>query len=368
MVHAVCRLSLRDRMDAEDAAQQTFLSAYRSLLGGREPKDPPAWLATIARNECSRVRKQHRATVPIDDTEAVSATDVATTIEQREEIEALATALSELAPSQRDAVVLREFYGLSYAEVAAVLGVSGPAVESLLFKGRKRLQEKLGSLRVASAVMLPDTIRDTLAEMLPGFGSGSAAAGTKLIAFPAAAKIAALAVVVTGSGVTVADTVHRDAPRPTVSRVSPSWGHSGPERVTSVAESRPEAAASTPKGTVSSAQRRNAVRRLSSRAVVRENGRDDPASGSMSEEEHETAERTEPEDKVPGRADGRGHEDEAAVREREEGAEAPEDDDEGKARDDEADGKSEGDKDTGEPTEPENDDTADSDADDTLED
>jgi DNA-directed RNA polymerase specialized sigma24 family protein len=62
MVYAVCRLNLRDRHDAEDATQQTFLSAYRSLLGGREPNDPPAWLATIARNECSRLRRQRFTT------------------------------------------------------------------------------------------------------------------------------------------------------------------------------------------------------------------------------------------------------------------------------------------------------------------
>ena len=219
MVHAICRRNLRDRLDAEDATQQTFLSAYRSLLGGGEPTDPPAWLATIARNECSRVRKLRIVTVPIDDSPATEAVDVPSEVEQREEIEALAAALSELTPSQRDAVVLREFYGLSYAEVAAVLGVSGPAVESLLFKGRRQLQEKLGSLRVAGALVLPDSLRDALAQALPGFGGGAAAASAKVVAFPAATKVAVLVVAVAGGGVAVTEQAHREAPRPATSAV-----------------------------------------------------------------------------------------------------------------------------------------------------
>lgn len=213
MVYAVCRLNLRDRLDAEDATQQTFLAAYRSLLGGGEPDDPPAWLAVIARNECSRLRKKRPATVPIDDSEGASR-DLASVVGQREEIELLATALSDLPPAQRNAVVLREFYGLSYAEVSSVLGVSGPAVESLLFKGRRHLQEKLGSLRAASAIMLPDTVRDALVHVLPRFGGGAAAGASGIAALPAATKIAAVAAIVAGGGVTVTDTVYRDPSRP----------------------------------------------------------------------------------------------------------------------------------------------------------
>ncbi len=40
MVYALCRMILRDSVDAEDAAQATFLSAYRSLLGGGGPTSP----------------------------------------------------------------------------------------------------------------------------------------------------------------------------------------------------------------------------------------------------------------------------------------------------------------------------------------
>src|SRR6188472_2326793 len=51
-VRGLCRALLRDADEAEDAAQQVFLSALRSLHRGSVPRDPGAWLATIARHEC----------------------------------------------------------------------------------------------------------------------------------------------------------------------------------------------------------------------------------------------------------------------------------------------------------------------------
>src|SRR5262245_20194720 len=49
MVVGLCRFLLRDPVEAEDAAQQSFVAAHRSLLRGSIPRDAPAWLATIAR-------------------------------------------------------------------------------------------------------------------------------------------------------------------------------------------------------------------------------------------------------------------------------------------------------------------------------
>src|SRR5205823_6250648 len=66
MVSALCRLLLREQTEAEDAAQQTFLSAYRALLRGVEPREPAAWLATIARNECrARIRGRMRSPLTV---------------------------------------------------------------------------------------------------------------------------------------------------------------------------------------------------------------------------------------------------------------------------------------------------------------
>lgn len=204
MVYGVCRLILRDATEAEDAAQQTFLSAYRALLAGQEPRDPPAWLGTIARNEC-RGRLRSRKAEPLALVSAATADETQREVARHEEIEALSAALAELPQQQRDAIVLREFYGLSYAEVAAALGVSGAAVESLLFRSRRRLQEHLRPLRAAlGALVLPPTLSESLAQALPGFGGGGAGAGAVVLAkvggAPLAAKLAALTLTVGAVG------------------------------------------------------------------------------------------------------------------------------------------------------------------------
>lgn len=227
MVLALCRMLLRSREEAEDAAQQTFLLAHRSLLDGFVPERPEGWLATIARHECyRRLGRRPPAAVPLQDADGGGGDDPSGVVDLREEIEVLCGAVADLPAGQRQAVVLREFYGLSYREVAAVLGVSGAAVESLLFKGRRRLQDRLRPVRAASgALVLPAALRDALAEAIPGFaggGAGAAAAGgvlVKLGSVPLAAKVAAVVVAGTGTTVTVAEVREsRVAPRAAVER------------------------------------------------------------------------------------------------------------------------------------------------------
>src|SRR5205807_1290904 len=80
---------------------------------------------------------------------------------------------------QRDALLLREFGGLSYEELATALAVSGSAVESLLFRARTRLR---GQMKAAYAAVTGASWIEALARLLAG---GSA---------PAAAKVAVLGV------------------------------------------------------------------------------------------------------------------------------------------------------------------------------
>jgi RNA polymerase sigma factor (sigma-70 family) len=180
MVLAVCRTHLRNPQDAEDAAQQTFLSAYRALLGGTTPLDAPAWLATIARNEC-RQRIARRLSTPAiaplgdDALDVPASADTVAEASSRVEIELLTTALAELPERQREAVLLRDVYGLSYDEVSAALSVSTPAVESLLSRGRRRLGERVRPI----PLVVPAYLQDQLARLIPDFGAagGTVAAG-----------------------------------------------------------------------------------------------------------------------------------------------------------------------------------------------
>jgi RNA polymerase sigma-70 factor (ECF subfamily) len=203
MVYGVCRLLLRDAYEAEDAAQQVFLSAHRSVLGGTEPREPAAWLGAIARNECrARIRARMSTPLALVDERAAVGADVEHVAGQRAEIEALCAALAELPTQQREAIVLREFYGLSYEEVRAALGVTDAAVESLLFRARKRVQVELRPARIASgALALPVALRDSLAGAVPGFASASSGGLlAKLASLPLAAKLAATAAALTAAG------------------------------------------------------------------------------------------------------------------------------------------------------------------------
>lgn len=239
MVVAVCRMHLRDPHDAEDAAQQTFLSAYRSLLGGARPQNAAAWLATIARNEC-RTRISRRlsgpVSVPLGEAGDEEAADVYAHAARRLEVDALRRALGDLPERQREAIVLRDFHGLSYDEVAAVMSVSAPAVESLLSRGRRALAERVAPLRtVPTAIAVPGSLRDELARLIPGFADSEAAAAAgvgaagvlaKLATAPLAGKAVTTAAVATLAlgGANVASDLRREverAARPEASRAGP---------------------------------------------------------------------------------------------------------------------------------------------------
>jgi hypothetical protein len=95
------------------------------MLAGTAPHDPPAWLAAIARNECLsrlRLRRRRPDTVELRDDDQPAASDVAELVDRRAEITALSEAIAGLPPAQRQAVILRDFYGLSYREVSLALG------------------------------------------------------------------------------------------------------------------------------------------------------------------------------------------------------------------------------------------------------
>ena len=189
MVEGLCRGLLRNAAEAEDAAQQTFLSAYRALVGGTEPREPAAWLAAIARNEClARIRSRMREPLPVDGLEGEEARDdpVAEAL-CRADLDALWAAIGELPQQQREALLLREFGGLSYRELAFALGVSRPAVESLLFRARTRVRA-----HVKEAFASFGWLSDALARLV------SAGGGAKIGSVPVVAKV-----VTAGVGVAV---------------------------------------------------------------------------------------------------------------------------------------------------------------------
>ena len=218
MVYGVCRMLLRDPNEAEDATQQVFLSAYRGLLTGTEVRDPAAWLGTIARNACRRravARLREPLAVDDDDLTLVSP-GVEETAIGREEAAALYAEVGQLPGNQREAVVLRDLYGLRYDEVAKALGTSRPAVEALLFRGRRRLQRRLSPGFAAGVLVVPLAVQESIAYAVPGFASAAAPAGALATAagVPLLAKLAAggVAISLAGSAGVVAERGLHDPP------------------------------------------------------------------------------------------------------------------------------------------------------------
>jgi RNA polymerase sigma-70 factor (ECF subfamily) len=142
---------LRNRADAEDVTQTTFMNAFRALERGEDPRSPLNWLISIAHNVClQRFRTSSRRPQEVE-----LDYDVADGLVDEDDgpgAEDIRRALGHLAFNQRAAIVLREIEGRSYAEIAEVLGVSMSAVETLIFRARRALREQLeGALTCADA-------------------------------------------------------------------------------------------------------------------------------------------------------------------------------------------------------------------------
>ncbi|MCB9663485.1 MAG: sigma-70 family RNA polymerase sigma factor [Alphaproteobacteria bacterium] len=151
---------VRNREDALDLSQETFVKAYRNLHGFRADSRFYTWLYRIAMNVAiDFTRRRARAPVSGLD-EAVAARDADGTIaavhhegsprkalERKELHGAILDAVEALPEQQRQIILLREVEGLSYKEIAEVLDVPEGTVMSRLYYARKKLQAELAHLR-----------------------------------------------------------------------------------------------------------------------------------------------------------------------------------------------------------------------------
>ncbi|HET8527738.1 MAG TPA: sigma-70 family RNA polymerase sigma factor [Gaiellaceae bacterium] len=137
---------VRNPAEAEDVTQTAFLNAFRAYRRGERPERPHSWLIAIAHNAIrSRARWTQRRPreVALEAAAAVPAAGPADQAEARQVLHAL----GELPANQRDALALRELEGRTYPEIAATLGVSVTAVESLIARARRSLRRQRELLR-----------------------------------------------------------------------------------------------------------------------------------------------------------------------------------------------------------------------------
>ena len=189
-LYRFCLGRLRSREEAEDAVQSTFLRVYRSLDKGTAPEYEAAWLYKIAHNVClSRrevVGRRSEFETPRDLDEIEYA--IAAPETHHEELAGLSDALADMPLNLRQAILLREWQGLSYAEIADAMGTTVSAVETLIFRARKHLAAALEPER-----RKPQTLAGLVAGLLGRFrdllsvaGTAKVAAGAALLAVGAA--------------------------------------------------------------------------------------------------------------------------------------------------------------------------------------
>ncbi len=135
---------LGNHADAEDVTQTTFVNALRALERGETPREPSHWLLAIAHN-LVRQRWRQAANRPTM-VELVHDVPDEGPGEEDVQLDELVRALQRIPPSQREALVMRELEGRSYAEIAELLGLTTGALETLLFRARRSLAEEIENL------------------------------------------------------------------------------------------------------------------------------------------------------------------------------------------------------------------------------
>ncbi|HEX6513275.1 MAG TPA: RNA polymerase sigma factor [Chloroflexota bacterium] len=147
VVYNLCLRMLGDPSSAEDAAQEAFFAAYRSIKSYRGGAFR-GWLLRIAANQCYdalRHRQRHHTQILSDEPLVPDPSPLPDDLAlSREAISTLERAIAHLAPEQRLCVLLIDVQGLDYEEAAQAIGANLGTVKSRLSRARAHLRELLG--------------------------------------------------------------------------------------------------------------------------------------------------------------------------------------------------------------------------------
>lgn len=213
---AYCKRRLRTPEDAEDAAHEALMRAYRAMPSFDHSTDAWPWLRTIAARVCTDMqRRAARAAAP-GLVEVQGPEDVHEQVVGRLRADILEDALGRLSPRYRSALLLREYGGWSYEEIAKAQGRSLPSVRSILTRGRRRLGTHVESVaRSRGQWPLPGAVpplrrlrehvrswRDAVGRSTHVVGAAfelTSVAGRMLVAAPAVASMLSLSPVNTAT-------------------------------------------------------------------------------------------------------------------------------------------------------------------------
>ena len=148
-----------DHATAEDLAQEVFLRVYRSRAGYKPTAKFTTWVHTIANNVASDLRQRayrrlergvpattsaSSSAIGLDQLAVAASSFLPARLADRTELQAVVRdAIAGLNERQRMAVLLAKFEQCSYEEIAAAMGLTVPAVKSLLFRARDQLRDAI---------------------------------------------------------------------------------------------------------------------------------------------------------------------------------------------------------------------------------
>jgi RNA polymerase sigma-70 factor (ECF subfamily) len=150
--------------DARDVCQETFLRAFRALPGFKGQAKFSSWIYRIALNLCRDwIRRQRRAPV-MQAPEGVELVDLVSErgpvesiedlVSRRELSAVVAEAMARLPEEQRTAIILKEYHGMTFQEIADLQGCPLSTVKTRLYQGLSVLRRHLEKDAKASTVLV----------------------------------------------------------------------------------------------------------------------------------------------------------------------------------------------------------------------
>jgi RNA polymerase sigma factor (sigma-70 family) len=162
-LYNLCLGIVPNKEDAEDLAQEAFIEAYNSIDSFKGDAHIKTWLYRIAINKCydhhkfTKRKKRFAILQPLFNKEEEpieipsNFQHPGITLENKENAQVLYAAMQSLPETQQTAFILYEMQGMDYKQIAETMSVSVPSVESLLFRARAKLREKLKDYYTGSA-------------------------------------------------------------------------------------------------------------------------------------------------------------------------------------------------------------------------
>ena len=152
-IYALAYRTIGREEDARDIVQDTFLRAYRALPGFKGQAKFSSWLYRIALNLCRDWVRKQRRTPTVSVPEGVELCDLASEqgpvesiedlVARREMSRAVAQAMTHLPEEQRTAIILKEYHGLTFQEIADLQGCPLSTVKTRLYQGLSVLRRAL---------------------------------------------------------------------------------------------------------------------------------------------------------------------------------------------------------------------------------